>query len=187
MIHSKFKFSTPATEPAPTEKPAVTTNTPEPPVTLYAVIAILTVCLALALLRKPRGAAGALLIAASLSTTGCVSVSRLATMDDVDEVRESIAVSAEAQRDAYEAALAAGKPVGEAASVAFSTGVEKQREAQAAAKEAGGESNWPLWAELLAVILGGGTAGTILTRIVRGAPLRSGSGASKAAKAATAT
>lgn len=156
--------------------------TPEIPVTHYIVIGLLALILAAVLFRKPRAVA-CLFVALSLS--GCISVSRLATMDDLNEVREDIALSAEAQRDAYEAALASGKPVGEAASAAFGVGVEKQREAQASAKETGGESNWPVWAELLAVILGGGTAGTILTRIVRGAPLRSGSGAAKAAKAAT--
>lgn len=150
----------------------------------YLSIALVAVIITLIATRKARAGAALLVLVIAAPLAGCVSVSRLATMDDVNEVRESIALSAEAQRDAYEAALASGKPVGEAASVAFSVGVEKQREAQASAKEEGGGSAWPLWAELAAIILGGGTAGTVLTRVVRGAPLRSGSGAAKAAKAA---
>lgn len=172
---------------APSEKPEVTKNTTEEafPMTGFFAFSALTIAFIILLVRKSRSAIAPLLLVAMLPLAGCVSVSRLATMEDVDEVRESIATAAESQRDAYEAALAEGKSPSEATVAAFSANVKVQREAQATAKEAGGESNWPLWAELLAVILGGGTAGTILTRIVRGAPLRSGSGAAKAAKAAT--
>lgn len=110
-----------------------------------------------------------------LALTGCQG-NWLATEGYVDQRIEAVDAKYAGAWDAAErtalAAQAAGKAAGDAALAGLRSGASQSREALPTTQS---DMEWLVsLLETLGVILGGGAAGTFITRILRGGPLKSG-------------
>jgi len=128
------------------------------------------------MLTKRRHAVALAIICCGFGMTGCVRFSPPASMDDLQKVRDDSVKAADTQHDVYVDALAKGKPVQDATLAAFTANAQTHHDTAESAKTDPGSLTGSL-IELIAVIFGGGATGTFLTRLLRGSPLRSGSGA----------
>lgn len=102
-----------------------------------------------------------------------------ASLADMDRLEVKVTDIPKVQYDAFIRAKAAGGDVAAAAEAAFKAGSERG-EVKATPEEG---SFLTGLLEVIALVFGGGATGTFLTRVLRGAPLASGSGVKKAEKA----
>lgn len=106
---------------------------------------------------------------------GCARWSLPASQEDLSDLRQDMLDAAGAQEEAYTQALAGGASPEEATAAAFGANVQYQRDEAAKEPEPASID----WMQVLAGVLGGGVTGTGLVRLLRGSPLKSGSGNGK--------